>query len=317
MSRPTTPPATASTAPTPASIQAPASSAAPSALQIARRRMASLETGTGGACRVIFDFDPASQPEITDHHAFRTTLGTVAHDEALDFAAVAADQILFCLDGTVAVEHGADRLLLRRWDLLSLQAGLPVRIVGADPAASRCLLVTADPAAYRAAGRMPTVSGPLDSRRVGRWGEVKGYDDAFVTSATPGLEKRVFKLLNRGISQGAHLLPALAHEFPFTMSIVQMEADKGATLHSHATEEVFIALDGHFDLHWGDDASGRIRMARHDLLSMPTQLMRGFRNGNGRRFHMLVFVGGWNQQSQTSVTYVQDEFNTATTASAR
>ena len=280
----------------------------PSAFDLARHRMAPLAGASPSA--TVFDYRDPAAAGIPEKHSFRLDVLVLDPDRRrVRIDGAPTDRIMFCLAGSVHVTQSGDDVSLRRWDCLALEASQAIDLArGDDAVEARVLLLTPDPAAYAAAGRAATVGGELGGARLARWGQVKGYDDAFATSGTPGLEKRVFKILNRGISAGAHVVPALPFEFPFAMSIIEMEAGKGATLHSHATEEVFIPLDGALDLFWGDSAEGMLRVAEHELVSMPTGLMRGFRNENGRRFHMIALVGGWNRQSIDSVTYRSDSF---------
>ncbi len=280
----------------------------PSAFELASNRITKLPTETATSMKSIFDFNASREAGISAHHTFRLSSYSVAAGERIAIDVSEVDQILFSLHGTVTVSQHDDAVLVNPWDCIALAAGEPAGLLNSGVAAAQLLLLAADPHVYYEAGRRPVVAGPLAGRRVARWGEVKGYDDAFVTSKTPGLEKRVFKLLNRGISAGQHVVPALSFEFPFTMSIIEMEAGKGATLHSHATEEVFIPLDGALDLFWGDEAEGSLRLGRHEVASMPMGLMRGFRNENGRPLHMLALVGGWNRQSVDSVRYQSEAF---------
>jgi mannose-6-phosphate isomerase-like protein (cupin superfamily) len=276
----------------------------PTAYDLARTRMTRLSTaGLPAGESALFGNGGCSTAAIEGHHAFNAVLVTVEAGQAVELEAMQTDRILFVLSGSSRVTQGEVSTECSRWDCLALSAAVPVNIAAKPGSAARFLHLSAEPAAYTAAGRQPVVTGAFDDKRVARWGHVRGYDDAFVTSSTPGLEKRVFKLLNRGISAGAHVVPALPHEYPFTLSIVEMEAGKGATLHSHATEEIFVALDGHLDLFWGPEGEGRMRMAEGEMISIPVGLMRGFRNENGRQFHMLAIVGGWNRESVESVTY--------------
>lgn len=270
------------------------------ALDMAKNRMADLRASTELA--TVSVFGGPQENLIGGSHSFHMKLCNIREGDTLRLESLAVDQILFVLEGAVLVKQGDESTTASRWDCLAMAANTPIDIRAAN-SHPRLLHIVPTVESYEAVGHKPTVAGPFDTSRAARWGEVKGYDDAFATSREPGLEKRVFKLLNRGISKVAHALPALPHELPFSMSIVEMEPTKGAKLHSHTTEEIFIALDGSLDMFWGDAGEGRLCMGTGEMMSVPTNLMRGFRNGSDHQFHMLVMVGGWNLQSMESVVY--------------
>jgi hypothetical protein len=46
-------------------------------------------------------------------------------------------------------------------------------------------------------------------RRVARWGKVKPYEQTFIESRLPGFEKRLYKIINRGVLENEGVEPRL------------------------------------------------------------------------------------------------------------
>jgi hypothetical protein len=46
-------------------------------------------------------------------------------------------------------------------------------------------------------------------KRVARWGKVKPYEQTFIESRLPGFEKRLYKIINRGVLENKGVQPAI------------------------------------------------------------------------------------------------------------
>lgn len=105
---------------------------------------------------------------------------------------------------------------------------------------------------------------------VARFGDLVPTDD-YRDAAIPGCERTTYRVL--GNRPGA---PLQAEDFH--LNIVRCEPGKSAPLHSHLTQEVFIALTGRWEVFWGPEGARFVVLGPLDTVSIPPGLSRGFRN---------------------------------------
>lgn len=136
----------------------------------------------------------------------------------------------------------------------------------------------------------------MESTRIARWGKIKPYENTFVESKIPGFEKRLYKLINRGVLENKGVEPAIEGEHRFSVSLIEIPAGQGANLHAHATEEVFFPLNGSLIVTWGDNGEHTTTLNQWDCFSVPVGLMRGFRNPNDHTVVVYSVVGGTDKE---------------------
>jgi quercetin dioxygenase-like cupin family protein len=78
----------------------------------------------------------------------------------------------------------------------------------------------------------------------------------------------------------------------FSCVILLCEPGKGAPLHAHTTEEMFLVLSGEWVVFWGDDGQHETVLHQWDAVSFPGPAMRGFRNISDADAHLLSVIGG-------------------------
>jgi uncharacterized cupin superfamily protein len=78
----------------------------------------------------------------------------------------------------------------------------------------------------------------------------------------------------------------------FSCVILLCEPGKGAPLHAHTTEEMFLVLSGEWVVFWGDGGDHETVLRQWDAVSFPGPVMRGFRNVSDRDAHLLSVIGG-------------------------
>jgi uncharacterized cupin superfamily protein len=78
----------------------------------------------------------------------------------------------------------------------------------------------------------------------------------------------------------------------FSCVILLCEPGKGAPLHAHTTEEMFLVLSGEWVVVWGDDGQHETVLRQWDAVSFPGPVMRGFRNVSDSAAHLLSVIGG-------------------------
>ena len=120
--------------------------------------------------------------------------------------------------------------------------------------------------------------------RVARFGALQPTAD-YPDSGIPGCERTTYRVL------GAPPAAPLAAE-DFHLGIVCCEPGKGAPLHSHATQEVFFALTGRWDIFWGPSGERHVQLGPMDTISIPPGLSRGFRNAGSETAYLLGMASG-------------------------
>jgi mannose-6-phosphate isomerase-like protein (cupin superfamily) len=124
------------------------------------------------------------------------------------------------------------------------------------------------PAVAKITDANPTVA-EMESR-VARFRTLQPTED-YTDSAIPGCERTTFRVLG---TQPASPLAAEA----FHLNIVRCEPGKSAPLHSHLTQEVFVALTGRWEVFWGPSGQRSVLLEPWDTISIPPGLSRGFKN---------------------------------------
>ena len=77
----------------------------------------------------------------------------------------------------------------------------------------------------------------------------------------------------------------------FFVDFVKAEPGNGAALHSHGTEEAFIALTGSWEIFWGDNGKTGTILHQFDGIVVPPGVMRGFRNAGDSEALLLAILG--------------------------
>jgi mannose-6-phosphate isomerase-like protein (cupin superfamily) len=133
-------------------------------------------------------------------------------------------------------------------------------------------------------------------KRVARWGKVKPYEQTFIESRLPGFEKRLYKIINRGVLENKGVEPAIADSHRFGVTLIEVPVGQGANLHAHKTEEVFFPLNGKMLIVWGEKSEHQLMLNQWDCISVPVGVMRGFRNPNVHDLVIYSVVGGRDEE---------------------
>ncbi len=147
---------------------------------------------------------------------------------------------------------------------------------------------------------IPVVSvEQMEKERVARPAEAKGSGLAFLDQRIPGFQREIVNLVGMGVTEAvadpnlAPKIAAPAHGFSLTYNR-GMKKGHGAALHRHATEEVFIAMTGQWDIYWLEGETERqVLLGPGDVVSLPIGIYRGFRNATeDLDATLLAVVGG-------------------------
>lgn len=136
----------------------------------------------------------------------------------------------------------------------------------------------------------------MEATRIARWGKVKPYEQTFIESKIPGYDKKLYKLINRGVLENAGVHPAIQGEHRFGVSMIEIPVGQGANLHSHLTEEVFCPLNGTLEVFWGEKGENTTILNQWDVFSVPVNVMRGFRNLSDHTLVVYSIVGGTDKE---------------------
>ena len=130
------------------------------------------------------------------------------------------------------------------------------------------------------------------STRVARYKELKPFPHAFLDTMIPEFERDIMSVIGESVMEDPDMAPAISNEHCFSIGLIRLNPGQGAGLHSHSTEEVFIPLNGKFTIIWGDDGENEVVLEKWDTCSVPTGIMRGFRNDDDHQVVAMAIVGG-------------------------
>ncbi len=130
--------------------------------------------------------------------------------------------------------------------------------------------------------------------RVMRFTDIRPNWQAFAEARLPGNERGFYQYIGPGASDDPDASPVLSASDNFSFGIVVAGPGRGAPLHAHTTEEVFIALTGRWSVYWGEPGDqDELVLEPWDAVSVPAPAMRGFRNvGTGEAFLLALLGGG-------------------------
>ena len=128
--------------------------------------------------------------------------------------------------------------------------------------------------------------------RVARRKDLKPYPVSFLDTVIPRYERNLYSIIGQSVFEDPAMKPAITVRHPFSFSMIEVEPGKGAGLHAHSTEEVFMPVDGKLAVFWGDKAENEVVLDALDTVTVPIGVMRGFRNDDDKTIHVIAIVGG-------------------------
>ena len=128
-------------------------------------------------------------------------------------------------------------------------------------------------------------------QHVARFADQTSSDTAFLDTRIPGHEREIFSIIGNGVQEDPNMQPPIEPQ-DFHLAMIRCEPGKGAALHSHLTQEVFVPLSGRWAIFWGPEGEKEVILEPRDVISVPIHIMRGFRNVGDDTAMMLAVVGG-------------------------
>ena len=130
---------------------------------------------------------------------------------------------------------------------------------------------------------------------VARAAGARGADIAFLDQRIPAYEREIINMVGMGVTENAALKPHVgAGAAGFSVTYVRAPKGKGAALHRHATEEVFIPVKGRWQVFWLDGETERtVDLDEGDVCNVPIGIYRGFRNlSDSADALLMAIIGG-------------------------
>jgi mannose-6-phosphate isomerase-like protein (cupin superfamily) len=147
----------------------------------------------------------------------------------------------------------------------------------------------------RLAGKpVPRISREAMERGHVARADAKGSNVAFLDQRIPAHEREIINMVGMGVTENAALRPHVkAGAEGFSIIYNRASKGKGAALHRHATEEVFLPIKGRWQVYWLEgDQERTVDLDEGDLCNVPIGIYRGFRNLSDQPDALLIAIVG-------------------------
>ena len=115
----------------------------------------------------------------------------------------------------------------------------------------------------------------------------------FVEGKLEGHKNRKnYSIVGPGVAEDISQSVKISRPHSFNLGAVSAMPRNGSGLHSHTTAEVFIIFSGKWRFYWGNEGKDETILGAGDIISMPTNMFRGFENAGDQEGTMFVVLGG-------------------------
>ena len=115
----------------------------------------------------------------------------------------------------------------------------------------------------------------------------------FVEGKLEGHKNRKnYSIVGPGVAEDISQSIKISTPHSFNLGAVSAMPRNGSGLHSHTTAEVFIIFSGRWRFYWGNEGKDETILGAGDIISMPTNMFRGFENAGDQEGTMFVVLGG-------------------------
>jgi quercetin dioxygenase-like cupin family protein len=115
---------------------------------------------------------------------------------------------------------------------------------------------------------------------------------AFIDAKTPGSDlKDNYSIIGGGVSESTHQKVNLSEKHGFCIGAAGQPPRVKNSPHSHYTAEVFMIYSSHWRFYWNNDEKSEIILHPGDIISLPTNMFRGFENV-GDEYGMIFSILG-------------------------
>lgn len=130
--------------------------------------------------------------------------------------------------------------------------------------------------------------------RVVKYVDLKPCFDAFIDTRTPGSDRKEnFTIIGPGVSENPNQHVHIAEPHGFNIGGARQPPGCTNSQHSHDTAEVFYVHSGKWRFDLGEHADdAQIELSPGDLISIPTNVFRGFTNIGETEGYLWAVLGG-------------------------
>jgi len=129
-------------------------------------------------------------------------------------------------------------------------------------------------------------------KRLIRYSDLIPCKAAFIDAKTPGSDlKDNYSIIGGGVSESVHQKVNLSENHGFCVGAAGQPPRVKNSSHSHFTAEVFIVYSSAWRFYWNNDEKAEIILHPGDVISLPTNMFRGFENV-GDEYGMIFSVLG-------------------------
>ena len=130
------------------------------------------------------------------------------------------------------------------------------------------------------------------TERIARFNELTPSTLPFVEGRIEGhKERKNYSIVGPGVAEDSQQSVKISKPHGYNLGAVSANPKNGSGLHSHTTAEVFLIYSGNWRFYWGADGKNEIILSKGDVISMPTNMFRGFENAGDEEGLIFVVLG--------------------------
>jgi quercetin dioxygenase-like cupin family protein len=130
------------------------------------------------------------------------------------------------------------------------------------------------------------------TERIARFNELTPSTLPFVEGRIEGhKERKNYSIVGPGVAEDSQQSVKISKPHGYNLGAVSANPKNGSGLHSHTTAEVFLIYSGSWRFYWGADGANEIILGKGDIISMPTNMFRGFENAGDEEGLIFVVLG--------------------------
>jgi quercetin dioxygenase-like cupin family protein len=130
------------------------------------------------------------------------------------------------------------------------------------------------------------------TERIARFNELTPSTLPFVEGRMEGhKERKNYSIVGPGVAEDSQQSVKISEPHGYNLGAVSANPKNGSGLHSHTTAEVFLIYSGNWRFYWGADGRNEIILSKGDIISMPTNMFRGFENAGDEEGLIFVVLG--------------------------